>query len=127
MSDGAKKFKVLVVDDEIPIQRIVKFNLEKEGYEVFVADDGKKALESVKQNKPDIILLDVMMPELDGYEVCKILKKNAKTKNIPVIMLTARGQESDEKKGKSAGADDYITKPFSPKKLMELVKQKLAG
>ncbi len=100
MNDEAKKaLKVLVVDDEIPIQRIVKFNLEKEGYEVFVADDGKKALESVKQNKPALILLDVMMPELDGYEVCKILKKNAKTKNIPVIMLTARGQESDEKKG----------------------------
>lgn len=125
MVDDAKKFKVLVVDDEIPIQRIVKFNLEKEGYVVFLADDGKKALESVKQNRPDMILLDVMMPEMDGYEVCKVLKKDTKTKNIPVIMLTARGQESDEKKGLSSGADDYITKPFSPKKLMELVRQKI--
>ncbi len=125
MSDDAKKYKVLVVDDEIPIQRIVKFNLEKEGYIVFLADNGKKAVESVKQNAPDLILLDVMMPEMDGYEVCKMLKKNGKTKHIPVIMLTARGQESDEKKGLSSGADDYITKPFSPKKLMELVKSKL--
>ncbi len=126
MGADAKK-KVLVVDDEIPIQRIVKFNLEKEGYDVSLADNGKKALESVKQSRPDIILLDVMMPEMDGYEVCKALKQNKSTKNIPVIMLTARGQESDEKKGLDAGADDYITKPFSPKKLMELVREKLAS
>lgn len=124
-NETKKAHKVLVVDDEIPIQRIVKFNLEKEGYIVFLADNGKKAVESVKQNAPDIILLDVMMPEMDGYEVCKALKKNEKTKHIPVIMLTARGQEADEQKGLAVGADDYITKPFSPKKLMELVKEKL--
>ena len=115
------KGKILVVDDEIYIVHILDFSLGMEGYEVVTALDGEAALEKVKVEKPDLIVLDIMMPKLDGYETCKILKTDPETKNIPVILLSAKGRNVDQKMGFQVGADDYITKPFSPRKLVERI------
>jgi len=119
------KGKILVVDDEIYIVHILDFSLGMEGYEVVTALDGEAALEKVKVEKPDLIVLDIMMPKLDGYEVCKTIKANAATQNIPVILLSAKGRNADQKMGFDVGADDYITKPFSPRKLVERINQLL--
>ena len=115
------KGKILVVDDEIYIVHILDFSLGMEGYEVITALDGEQALEKVKTEKPDLIVLDIMMPKLDGYETCKMLKAEAGTKDIPVILLSAKGRNVDQKIGFEVGADDYITKPFSPRKLVERI------
>ena len=115
------KGKILVVDDEIYIVHILDFSLGVEGYEVMTALDGEQALDKVKQEKPDLIVLDIMMPKLDGYETCKALKSDAETKDIPVILLSAKGRNVDQKVGFEVGADDYITKPFSPRKLVERI------
>jgi two-component system alkaline phosphatase synthesis response regulator PhoP len=119
------KGKILVVDDEIYIVHILDFSLGMEGYEVVTALDGEQALEKVKTEKPDLIVLDIMMPKLDGYEVCKSVKSNSATQNIPVILLSAKGRNVDQKMGFDVGADDYITKPFSPRKLVERINQLL--
>ncbi len=119
------KGKILVVDDEIYIVHILDFSLGMEGYEVVTALDGEQALEKVKTDKPDLIVLDIMMPKLDGYEVCKSIKSNSATQNIPVILLSAKGRNVDQKMGFDVGADDYITKPFSPRKLVERINQLL--
>ncbi|MBI4364783.1 MAG: response regulator [Candidatus Latescibacteria bacterium] len=119
------KGKILVVDDEIYIVHILDFSLGMEGYEVVTALDGEQALEKVKTEKPDLIVLDIMMPKLDGYEVCKSIKSNSATQNIPVILLSAKGRNVDQKMGFDVGADDYITKPFSPRKLVERINQLL--
>ena len=119
------KGKILVVDDEIYIVHILDFSLGMEGYEVVTALDGEQALEKVKSEKPDLIVLDIMMPKLDGYEVCKSIKSNATTQHIPVILLSAKGRNVDQKLGFDVGADDYITKPFSPRKLVERINQLL--
>lgn len=116
------KGKILVVDDEVYIVHILDFSLGMEGYEVVTALDGEQALAKVKSDKPDLIVLDIMMPKLDGYETCKILKSAPETKNIPVILLSAKGRNVDQKMGFQVGADDYITKPFSPRKLVERIK-----
>src|SRR4029079_870725 len=92
-----------------------------EGYEVLTALDGEQALEKARAEKPDLIVLDIMMPKLDGYETCKALKSNPGTKDIPVILLSAKGRNVDQKVGFEVGADDYITKPFSPRKLVERI------
>src|SRR5438034_10908224 len=92
-----------------------------EGYEVVTALDGEQAIERARAEKPDLIVLDIMMPKLDGYETCKALKSNPATKNIPVILLSAKGRNVDQKVGFEVGADDYITKPFSPRKLVERI------
>ena len=115
------KGKILVVDDEVYIVHILDFSLGMEGYEVVTALDGEQALEKVAQQKPDLIVLDIMMPKLDGYETCKALKANAETRDIPVILLSAKGRNVDQKVGFEVGADDYITKPFSPRKLVERI------
>jgi two-component system alkaline phosphatase synthesis response regulator PhoP len=115
------KGKILVVDDEIYIVHILDFSLGIEGYEVMTALDGEQALAKVAQDKPDLIVLDIMMPRLDGYETCKALKGNPDTKDIPVILLSAKGRNVDQKVGFEVGADDYITKPFSPRKLVERI------
>jgi two-component system alkaline phosphatase synthesis response regulator PhoP len=115
------KGRILVVDDEIYIVHILDFSLGMEGYEVVTALDGEQALEKVAQQKPDLIVLDIMMPKLDGYETCKALKSNAETKDIPVILLSAKGRNVDQKVGFEVGADDYITKPFSPRKLVDRI------
>jgi two-component system alkaline phosphatase synthesis response regulator PhoP len=115
------KGKILVVDDEIYIVHILDFSLGMEGYEVLTALDGEQALDKARIEKPDLIVLDIMMPKLDGYETCKRLKADDSTKNIPVILLSAKGRNVDQKVGFEAGADDYITKPFSPRKLVERI------
>ncbi len=115
------KGKILVVDDEIYIVHILDFSLGMEGYEVLTALDGEQALEKARAEKPDLIVLDIMMPKLDGYETCKRLKAEDDTKAIPVILLSAKGRNVDQKVGFEVGADDYITKPFSPRKLVERI------
>ncbi|TCO77938.1 response regulator YycF [Marinisporobacter balticus] len=111
--------KVLVVDDERSISEILKFNLEKEGYEVSVASDGEEAVQKAYQVEPEIILLDVMLPKMDGFQVCKKIRENF---NMPIIMLTAKEEEVDKILGLELGADDYITKPFSMRELLARVK-----
>jgi DNA-binding response OmpR family regulator len=115
------KGKILVVDDEIYIVHILDFSLGMEGYEVLTALDGEQAVEKARAEHPDLIVLDIMMPKLDGYETCKILKAGDDTKGIPVILLSAKGRNIDQKIGFEVGADDYITKPFSPRKLVERI------
>jgi len=115
------KGRILVVDDEIYIVHILDFSLGMEGYEVLTALDGEQALERVMSDKPDLIVLDIMMPKLDGYEVCRAVKANPETRNTPVILLSAKGRNVDQKMGFDVGADDYITKPFSPRKLVERI------
>ncbi len=115
------KGKILVVDDEIYIVHILDFSLGMEGYEVLTALDGEQALEVARTEQPDLIVLDIMMPKLDGYETCKQLKADEKTRAIPVILLSAKGRHTDQKIGYEVGADDYITKPFSPRKLVERI------
>ena len=119
------KGRILVVDDEIYIVHILDFSLGMEGYEVITALDGEQALEKMRTEKPDLIVLDIMMPKLDGYEVCKTIKGNPETAHIPVILLSAKGRNVDQKLGFDVGADDYITKPFSPRKLVERINQLL--
>jgi two-component system alkaline phosphatase synthesis response regulator PhoP len=115
------KGRILVVDDEIYIVHILDFSLGMEGYEVVTALDGEQALEKARAEKPDLIVLDIMMPKLDGYETCKRLKADAETQDIPVILLSAKGRNIDQKVGFEVGADDYVTKPFSPRKLVERI------
>jgi len=117
--------KILVVDNEEDIVEMLKYNLEKEGYTVFTALNGKRAIEQAHENKPNLILLDIMMPEMDGWEVCKQLMKDEKTSTIPVIFLTAKGSEVDEVVGLELGADDYIVKPISIRKLIARIKTAL--
>ena len=111
--------KVLIVDDERNIVELLKYNLKKEGYEVIVAYDGAEAIRLTREEKPDIIILDIMMPEMGGIEVCKTIRQESW---IPIIMLTARGEEIDKVLGLEIGADDYVTKPFSPRELMARIK-----
>ena len=115
------KGKILVVDDEIYIVHILDFSLGMEGYEVLTALDGEQALEKARGEHPDLIVLDIMMPKLDGYETCRMLKADPATKDIPIILLSAKGRNVDQKIGFEVGADDYITKPFSPRKLVERI------
>jgi len=115
------KGKILVVDDEIYIVHILDFSLGMEGYQVITALDGEQGLEKAQTERPDLIVLDIMMPKLDGYETCKALKADPATRGIPVILLSAKGRNMDQKVGFEVGADDYITKPFSPRKLVERI------
>ena len=114
--------KILVVDDERPISDIIKFNLTKEGYEVVTAFDGREALEQFEAKKPDLVILDLMLPELDGLEVAKEIRK---TSHTPIIMLSAKDSEFDKVIGLEIGADDYVTKPFNPLELVARVKSQL--
>ena len=114
--------KILVVDDEKPISDIIKFNLEKEGYEVVTAFDGEEAIEKVVSENPELIVLDVMLPKKDGLEVVREVRK---THNMPIIMVTAKGTEIDKVLGLELGADDYVTKPFSNRELVARVKANL--
>jgi len=114
--------KILIVDDEKNIAETVKYNLEREGFRTLTAHDGKRALELAQREIPDLITLDVMLPELDGWEVCRLLRQDRRTRAIPIIMLTVKNDESDKVVGLELGADDYMTKPFSPKELVARVK-----
>jgi two-component system phosphate regulon response regulator PhoB len=113
---------VLVIEDERDLVELISFNLEKEGYRVMTALDGTTGLETARSHAPDLIILDLMLPGLTGIEICKILKKNEKTARIPVIMLTAKGEEIDRVVGFEVGADDYMVKPFSNRELMLRIK-----
>ena len=123
MSDGNGRQRplVLVADDEEDILALVSFRLEEAGYEVAQAEDGDAALRLARELKPDLAVIDVMMPRKDGYEVTEDMRAGDDTKDVPVILLTARVQESDVKRGFEAGADDYIKKPFSPDELRSRV------
>jgi len=111
--------KILVVDDERPIADILKFNLEKEGFEVSVSYDGADAVRRVESEQPDLVVLDIMLPKLDGFTVCRRLRERS---NVPILMLTAKDEEVDKVLGLELGADDYVTKPFSPRELVARVK-----
>ena len=111
-----------IVEDEQPIITLVKYNLEKEGYKVSSSDNGNEGIEDIKKLFPDLVLLDWMLPDFSGVEICKILKKEKKFKEIPIIMLTAKGEDEDKIKGLNSGADDYITKPFSFPELLARIK-----
>ncbi|MBN1164494.1 MAG: response regulator transcription factor [Candidatus Krumholzibacteriota bacterium] len=113
---------ILVVDDEEDILELVGYNLEREGFKVTRVDTGEDALRLARDKSPDLVLLDLMLPGIDGLEVCRIIKQDARTASLPVVMLTARGDEADVVVGLELGADDYITKPFSPKVLLARVK-----
>ena len=111
-----------IVEDEQPIITLVKYNLEKEGYKVSSSDNGNEGIEDIKRLFPDLVLLDWMLPDFSGVEICKILKKEKKFKEIPIIMLTAKGEDEDKIKGLNSGADDYVTKPFSFPELLARIK-----
>ncbi|MDP6384179.1 MAG: response regulator transcription factor [SAR324 cluster bacterium] len=113
---------VLVVEDEEDIMEVIRFNLEKEGYEVHQALSGEKALQVIENNLPSLVLLDLMLPGINGLDLCRIFKQNDRTKAIPVIMLTAKSEDADIVAGLEMGAEDYITKPFSPRVLLARVR-----
>jgi two-component system phosphate regulon response regulator PhoB len=113
---------ILVVEDESAIVELLRYNLEREGFRVTVAMDGEEALTAIAEDKPDLVLLDWMLPNASGLEVCRQIRRKTATRDLPVIMLTARGEESDRVRGLDVGADDYVTKPFSITELMARVK-----
>ena len=115
------KGKILVVDDEVYIVHIIDFSLGMEGYTVETAYDGERAITKAEELQPDLIVLDVVMPKLDGYETCRRLKANPETKNIPVILMSAKGRSIDFKLATDVGAANFVTKPFSPRKLVEMI------
>ena len=119
--------KVLVVDDEPSILLSLEFLMKQEGFEVHTAADGDEALQSIEKELPDLILLDVMMPKRDGFEVCQIIRTNPSWKEIKIIMLTAKGREVDQEKGLALGADDYVTKPFATQDLVKKVRTVLGN
>ncbi len=121
------KGKILVVDDEVNITQILEFSIGAEGYEVITAANGEEAIDKARREQPDLIILDLMMPKIDGYEACRILKANPLTKSIPVVLLTAKGRDIDKRLGYEVGATDYIIKPFSPNKLVDRIHQLLVG
>jgi two-component system alkaline phosphatase synthesis response regulator PhoP len=114
--------KILIVDDEKDIIKMLDYNLKKEGYKVMSASNGEDAIKLAEVQHPDLIVLDLMLPGIDGLDVCRILKKESKTQDIPIIMLTAKTQETDKVVGLELGADDYVTKPFSPRELVARIK-----
>ena len=119
--------RILAVDDERHIVRLIQVNLERAGYQVSTAFDGFDALKKVEADKPDLIVLDVMMPKMDGFEVLKRLQANPETRSIPVIMLTAKAQDADVFRGWSSGVSAYLTKPFNPLELITFVKRIMSG
>ena len=116
---------IFVVEDEKPILTLLTYNLQKEGYKVSSSSNGEEALSSIKEKKPDLVLLDWMLPDLSGIKICQYLKQDEKVKNIPIIMLTAKGEEEDKVKGLNTGAEDYMTKPFSFPELLARIKSLL--
>lgn len=113
---------VLIVEDEVAIVTLLRYNLEREGFRVYSTGDGEEAVTMVKEYKPDVIVLDWMLPSMSGIDICKQLRWSTDTKGIPIIMLSARGEESDRIRGLDAGADDYIVKPFSPAELVARIR-----
>jgi two-component system alkaline phosphatase synthesis response regulator PhoP len=117
--------KILIADDNENIRDALTYLLEDEGYELLLAKDGADTLRKVRERKPDILFLDIMMPEINGYDVCRTIKNDPDLKSIYVIMLTAKGQVAEQERGKEVGADEYIVKPFSPMEILTRVKSLL--
>lgn len=120
--------KILIVDDELHIRLLLKQTLEEveeEGVEVLTADNGESALRSIREEKPGLVFLDVMMPKMNGFEVCKAVKNDLELKDVYIVMLTAKGQEFDKQRGKEVGADIYITKPFNPDEIVRRAREVL--
>jgi len=122
MRSGAPQPRILVIEDERALTKVLTYNLEREGYEVVVAHDGQEGLRKAQTLLPDLVLLDLMLPVLGGLEVCRELRGGERTRDIPIIMLTAKAEETDQIVGFSLGADDYVTKPFSVKVLLQRIK-----
>ncbi|MEM1138899.1 MAG: phosphate regulon transcriptional regulator PhoB [Pseudomonadota bacterium] len=116
------KTTVLVIEDEKPLQTLLEYNLDQEGYRVLIAGDGEEGLLMVDEEQPDLVILDWMLPQISGIEVCRQLRSRAETRNLPIIMLTARSEEADRVRGLELGADDYVLKPFSTSELMARIK-----
>ncbi len=114
--------KVLLVEDERSLTDVLQYNLEREGYEVFISHEGKDGLRKAQTILPDVVILDLMLPGMSGLDICKEIKSNGKTSNLPVLMLTSKSEESDQIVGFAVGADDYVTKPFSTKVLLQRIK-----
>jgi DNA-binding response OmpR family regulator len=117
--------KILIVEDEQVVVSVLTTRLEALGYEIIVAIDGEEALQKTEKEKPDLIILDIMLPKMDGFRVCRILKYDGRYKNIPIIVLTARSQEKDKEVGMDVGADVYITKPYKAEELIDAVEKYL--
>ncbi len=118
-------YKILVVDDEPTIVRLMEFILARQGHEMLIAVNGEEALQKIRAHQPDLVLLDIMMPRIDGYEVAQQLRADPKTAALPVIMLSAKAQEEDIRRGEEVGVDAYVTKPFSPEHLVQVVTEHL--
>lgn len=116
------KPRILVVEDETALVEILRYNLEKEGFDVAAAGDGEEALAAIAEHSPDLVILDWMLPLVSGLEICRQLRRKAETRDLPIIMLTARGEETDRVRGLEVGADDYVSKPFSPSELVARVR-----
>ncbi len=119
-------YKILVVDDEPTIVRLMEFILARQGHEMIVAVNGEEALQKIKTHQPDLVLLDIMMPRIDGYEVAQRLRADPQTAELPIIMLSAKAQDEDIRRGVEVGVDEYITKPFTPDHLVQVVSQHLS-
>ena len=120
--EQVSKKKILLIEDEPNVSELVKYRLEESNYEVDIAEDGYSALNKVRTFTPDLIILDLMLPKIDGYTVCRLLKFNDQFRHIPIIMFTARTNPDDERRGMECGADAYIPKPFEPKILLDRIK-----
>jgi DNA-binding response OmpR family regulator len=118
--------KVLIIDDEVDLVETIRFPLELEGFQVLAAYNGEEGLNQARSENPDLILLDLMLPKLDGYKVCRLLKFDERYKHIPIFMLTAKTQEKDKILGKETGADEYLTKPFDIDELIAKIKSNLS-
>jgi two-component system phosphate regulon response regulator PhoB len=116
------KERILIVEDDRDIVEMIEYNLKKEGYSTIAVLNGKRAISLAKRERPDLVILDLMLPDIDGFEICKSLRSNEITSQTPIVMLTAKSQESDKVVGLELGADDYITKPFSPRELIARIK-----
>lgn len=123
----ADKKRILITDDDPVILRLLQVNLELEGYDVLLAHHGEEAYEIAQAEHPDLVILDIMMPKLDGYQTCEKLKATDSTKDIPVVFLSAKAQQTDIERGKSFGVAEYLTKPFDPSDLLEVVERLVAG
>jgi DNA-binding response OmpR family regulator len=122
VNSNGVKLRIVVADDEVDVRELVAYRLSRSGYEVVEASDGEQALRLALENPPDLAVLDVMMPKLDGYELTRRLRAEPSTQRVPVILLTARAQEADVSQGFEAGADDYLRKPFNPDELLARVR-----
>lgn len=118
----AVKPRILIVEDESALVEILRYNLEKEGFDVAAATDGEEALTTIEEQRPDLVILDWMLPLVSGLEICRQLRRKGETRDLPIIMLTARGEEADRVRGLEVGADDYVAKPFSPSELVARVR-----